>query len=131
MINRLCRFHGYNALTPVYRRGETVRGSLISLKYAARKPGQTYRAAVVVSKKVHKSAVVRNRIRRRVFEQIRLRQAQLGPVDIVVTIFSEQVATIPAEQLQSQVGGLLDKITSFTPDATAGSRGIVNTKRNS
>lgn len=130
MINRLFRFHGYNALLPVYRKGTTVRGNFMSLKYAPRKPGASYRAAVVVSKKVHKSAVVRNRIRRRVFELIRAEQASLGNVDIVVTIFSEQVATLPAPQLQEQTTALLAKINSSTPDATTGNRDIVNTKRN-
>ncbi|MDL2341597.1 MAG: ribonuclease P protein component [Patescibacteria group bacterium] len=130
MISRIYRFHGYSALLPVYRRGTTVRGSLLNLKFAPRKAGQSYRAAVVVSKKVHKSAVVRNRIRRRVFEIIRAEQANLPAADIVVTIFSDQVASLPAAQLQEQVRGLLAKINSTTPDATTGNHGIVNTKRN-
>ncbi len=131
MIHRLFRFHGYNALNSVYRQGVTLRGSLLNMKYAPRKPGQSYRAAVVVSKKVHKSAVVRNRIRRRVFEQVRLQQDRLGSVDIVITIFSDQVATVPAAQLHEQVDNLLSKIPGVTPDGSSGGHGIVNTKRNS
>ena len=115
MIKRLFRFHGYHALDPVYRKGITVRGSLLNMKYAPRKPGQSYRAAVVVSKKVHKSAVVRNRIRRRIFEQVRLQQDRLGSVDIVITVFNEQVANVPASQLQEQVASILTKIPSATP----------------
>lgn len=130
MIKRLFRFHGYNALTAVYRRGTTVRGPLMSLKYAPRRADQSYRAAVVVSKKVHKSAVVRNRIRRRVFELIRLKQDQLGAVDVVITVFSEQVASLPADQLRAQVDSLLAKISTATPDVSSGDRGIVNAKRN-
>ena len=130
MISYLFRFHGYSALLPVYRRGVAVRGSLLSLKYIARRPGGTYRAAVVVSKKVHKSAVVRNRIRRRVFELVRSQQAGLPAVDIVITVFSDQVAQLPSAQLRDQVQGLLVKISGFTPDATAENHAIVNTKRN-
>ena len=96
-----------------------MRGSLLSLKYSPRKPGSRYRAAVVVSKKVHKSAVVRNRIRRRIFEIIRLHQASLGSVDIVVTVFSDQVAALPASELQEQVAVLLSKVIAVTPDASA------------
>ena len=130
MISHLFRFHGYNALLPVYRRGVAVRGSLLSLKYLPRKPGSPYRAAVVVSKKVHKSAVVRNRIRRRVFELVRRQQASLPAVDIVITVFSDQVAQLPSAQLQDQVNGLLAKIRTATPEATTDKRAIVNTKRN-
>ena len=116
MINQLNRFHGYSALLPVYRRGITVRGASISLKYAPQKRSGNYRAAVVVSKKVHKSAVVRNRIRRRIFEIVRLSAADLPSVDIVITVFSDQVATIPATQLAEQVQGLLAKISRPTPE---------------
>ncbi len=130
MIARLYRFHGYSALLPVYRRGTTVRGQLLSLKYATRTRGSSYRAAVVVSKKVHKSAVVRNRIRRRIFELIRAGQTDLPAVDIVITVFSDQAATIPAAQLAQQVQTLLAKISLATPETTTGGHGIVNAKRN-
>ena len=115
MISHLFRFRGHNALLPVYRRSQTVRGPLLSLKYAPRKPGSRYRAAVVVSKKIHKSAVVRNRIRRRIFEIIRLNQTSLGAVDIIVTVFSDQVAELPADQLSEQVSAMLAKISPPTP----------------
>ena len=130
MISRLFRFHGYNALTAVYKRGTTVRGALVSLKYLPRKPGAGYRAAVVVSKKVHKSAVVRNRIRRRVFELVRLQQAGLGDTDIVLTVFSEQVAALPASELSQQIAALLGKINSSTPEAPTTGRGMISAKRN-
>ena len=129
MISRLFRFHGYNSLTAVYKRGVTVRGPLISLKYLPRKPGAGYRAAVVVSKKVHKSAVVRNRIRRRMFELVRLNQTSLGDVDMVLTVFNDQVASLPAAQLQEQVTTLLAKINSSTPEPTDVRHGMMNAKR--
>ena len=129
MIARLYRFHGYSALLPVYRRGVTVRGSLLSLKYAPRRHAGAYRAAVVVSKKVHKSAVVRNRIRRRVFELIRAEQGTLPPVDIVVTVFSDQVASLAADQLREQVHSLLVKLSPSTPEPTVQNHGIIDQKR--
>lgn len=71
---------------------------------------KAYRCAVVVSKKVSKSAVVRNRIRRRIYEQIRL-HSQMVPADtdIVVTIYSDQVATIDRQSLQQAVFDLLQQ----------------------
>lgn len=100
MIRRANRFHGYNSLNYVYRRGQTVRGPLCSLKYAHNERRQTYRAAVIVSKKVSKSAVVRNRIRRRVYEAIRgLETGITSPYDLVFTIFSDNVAALSHEDL--------------------------------
>lgn len=111
MISRLHRFHGYGGLRGIYQRGQTVRGSLLSLKYAFRDPSRPYRLAVVVSRKVSKSAVVRNRIRRRVYEIVREHAEQLpAGVDLVITAFSDDLALMPDPQLQSSVIGLLKKI---------------------
>ena len=71
MISRKHRFHGYGSLRYVYQNGKTVRGPLASLKYVHNPRRDSYRFAIVVSKKVNKSAIVRNRIRRRLFAIIR------------------------------------------------------------
>lgn len=104
MLAKENRFHGYNSLRFVYNRGQTVRGTLSSLKYALNERRETYRCAVVVSKKVNKSAVARNRIRRRVYEVVRgLAPRIKGPYDIVITIFSEQFVTMPAAELERTI----------------------------
>ena len=100
MIKKQHRFHGYNSLNFVYRQGQTVRGPLSSIKYTKNPRRQHYRAAVVVSKKVHKSAVVRNRIRRRIYEVIRQLEPKIvEPYDIVITVFHENIATTPSDEL--------------------------------
>ena len=110
MLNRTHRFHGHNALKAVYQHGQTVRGSVISLKFASNNR-QTYRVAVVVSKKVHKSAVVRNRIRRRVYEICRQQTViKLSNQDLIFTIFSDQVATMDYEKLEKNIHDLLKKV---------------------
>jgi ribonuclease P protein component len=77
---------------------------LCALKYAANDRRKDYRLAVVVSKKVHKSAVVRNRIRRRLYEAFRLEAPNFKQAyDLVLTVFSDQVATISSEELQKLV----------------------------
>jgi ribonuclease P protein component len=109
MINRLYRFHGYGSLRRAYQNGRTVRGQMVSLKYAPRQPGKNYRVAVVVSSKVHKSAVVRNRIRRRIYEIVR--HCELIPAtDYVFTVFSEQVATMESAQLEASIADLIKKV---------------------
>lgn len=66
------------------------------------------KAAVVVSKKVDKSAVRRNRIRRRIYEVVRRHQGDLtGPAGLVFTAYSADLATLPAPQLEAAVTDLL------------------------
>jgi ribonuclease P protein component len=104
VLARNFRFHGYNSLDGVYRRGKTIRGPFTMLKYAENPRRSQYRVAVVVSKKVHKSAVVRNRIRRRIFEIVR-RNDQLiaGPYDLAFTVFDESVSTMAAADLERAI----------------------------
>lgn len=104
MITRKNRFHGYNSLRYVYQHGKTVRGPLCAMKFTPNDRRKDYRLAVVVSKKVHKSAVVRNRIRRRLYEAFRLESPAItGPYDIVVTVFNEQLATISGDEVKKLV----------------------------
>lgn len=71
-----------------------------------------YRLAVVVSKKVHKSAVTRNRIRRRLYECVRLMKQEdpsAWPHDIVLTCFDESIAHSSADKLRVDVEKLFKK----------------------
>lgn len=110
MISRKFRFHGYGSVNSVYRRGRSFRAPYIAVKYADNKKGSP-RFAVVVSKKVDKSAVVRNRIRRRIYEQVRKSQPKTG-VDIVITVFDAVLATIPDKQLSQIMQNVIKKTTS-------------------
>ncbi len=121
MIIRAHRFHGYNALRLAYSHGQTVRGPLLAIKYLRNNRRSSYRAAVVVSRKVHKSAVVRGRIRRRIYEIIRGQEANIAnPYDIIVTVFSDQVATMPAPELHSQLLLLLQRAAGYPIYGAAG-----------
>ena len=134
MIARLYRFHGYGSLRSVYRRGQAVRGPTLSLKFERRDPKRAYRLAVVVSRKVHKSAVVRNRIRRRVYEIVRRQPSgPLAGYDLVLTVFSDDLATIDHTQLEPLVKSLLRKATSqhqSTAQPKPAAHGIVKAEGN-
>lgn len=104
MISRKNRFHGYNSLRYVYQRGQTVRGPLTALKYAPNERRSRYRLAVVISKKVSKSAVKRNRMRRRLYEAFRAYENLITePYDMVITVFHEQLMELSAEELDRLV----------------------------
>ena len=98
MISRKHRFHGYGSLRHVYQHGKTSRGSLFAIKSSPNPKRTTYRAAVVVSRKVNKSAVVRNRIRRRLYEALAELKIE-NPYDIVITVFSDKVKDEPYNKL--------------------------------
>lgn len=66
--------------------------------------------AVVVSKKVSKSAVVRNRIRRRTFEWIRLNNEGLSSKQLtMVFVHTDSVAKMPSSELSTQLENLFKK----------------------
>ena len=103
MLNKTHRFHGSRALRRVYAQGQTVRGPLFSIGYAPSSRG-AYRVAVVVSRKVCKSAGGRNRIRRRVYGAVRQLATDINkPADIVITIFSESLLDVPSDELTRQL----------------------------
>lgn len=104
MISQVHRFHGYNSLRYVYRHGHTVRGPLFAIKSVLNSRNKSYRVAVVVSRKVSRSAVVRNRLRRRLYEIIRSIEDDIaGPHDIVIIVFHGSMLDEPIDQLTVQV----------------------------
>ncbi len=123
MITRPHRFHGHNSLRHVYSRGQIVRSPELAIKFLRNDRRSTYRVAVVVSRKVHKSAVVRNRIRRRIYEIIRGQvDATMQPYDIVITVFSDVIATMEAAQLQALIAAQLRKADIVSSDTRTGQR---------
>ncbi len=103
MIANPNRFHGRKSLNDVYRRGKMVRGPLFAVRTLPTNR-RSYRAAVVVSRKVHKSAVARNRIRRRLYALLREYMSVASqPVDIVITVFQPEILSQPAVGLSNQL----------------------------
>lgn len=106
MLAQRHRFHGHGSLRYVYKHGETVRGRIVTVKYSSNPRRAHTRVSVVVSKKVLKSAVGRNRIRRRVYEIMRDYLPvieQCGVYDIVLLIFSAEALTMPHDELREIV----------------------------
>lgn len=104
MVSGEHRFHGLSSLRFVYGRGQVARGQYFAIKYALNPKRSTYRIAVVVSKKVSKSAVTRNRIRRRFYESVReIEQEIIQPFDIAIMIYSDELASIKSETLRKQL----------------------------
>lgn len=110
MISTLFRFRGHNSLRYVYANGKAVRSQYFTVKYTANKHRSNSRFSVVVSKKVIKSAVARNRIRRRVYEYVRINLPKITEThDIVIICTSGEIRSIPYEQVRQQLDELFTK----------------------
>jgi ribonuclease P protein component len=109
MISSTHRFHGRASIQRLYKNGKMVRSAYIGLRYAPN-PRGTYRVGVVVSRKVNKSAVVRNRIRRRLYEHVRTLFSTSPPAfDVLITVFSEDLAALPAPVVRQEMENLFKK----------------------
>lgn len=115
MIAKKFRFHGYGSLKFVYSKGKTTRARYLSLKYIANTRRKQSRLAVVVSKKITKKAPERNKIRRRLYEAMRLRWPDIKPgYDLVITVFDERIGTIESAELSRLVDELMAQADLYT-----------------
>lgn len=118
MLAHRNRFHGSRHIRRLHAGGQKARSRHFGLRTSST-PGEPFRAAVVVSKKVSKSAVVRNRIRRRVYEILRTQYADtLAGVSLVILAYDQSVATMTAKELRTEVASLLSK-ARLTPQKFA------------
>lgn len=98
------RFHGHNSLRYVYKNGRIVRSHFATIKSSPNKQRSNPRLAVVVSKKVLKSAVLRNRIRRRVYDYIHQQLPRLNQTyDIVIIVSSSELLSLTHDELVAQL----------------------------
>lgn len=91
------RFHGHGSLRYALTKGQSYRSSLFTLKTTSNRFRKKSRVAVVVSKKVCKTATGRNRIRRRIYEIIRHELSAIEGVHDIVLI----VATADARSMST------------------------------
>ena len=94
----------------MYKHGKTIRRAKMSLVFADNTRGFT-RVAVVVSKKVLKTAVGRNRIRRRMYEAIRVNFDRLPKKkDYIFVIYDKDIARMPFGELEEVVSRLMYEV---------------------
>ena len=111
MLNSRFRFHSRGGVNYVYRHGTTIRGHDATLIFC---PNTRHyqRFAVVISKKVCKTAVGRNRIRRRFYEALRLYKMQNhynAKIDHIFIIYNRDFLTRPFSEVQKTVNNLLKR----------------------
>jgi len=109
VLNKKYRFHSRGGVRYVYKNGRTIRSPKMSLVFVENTRGFT-RFAVVVSKKVMKTAVGRNRIRRRVYEVLR-KNMDLIPKnrDYIFVVYSKDIIKISSDELEKTLGKLVEE----------------------
>ena len=107
MISSKYRFHSRGGVKYTYKNGQTIRHQNINLIYNKNTRGKQ-RFAAVVSKKILKSAVGRNRIRRRIYEAIRYELKNIKqPIDCIFVIYSKDYQTKPFSEIKQDIRVLL------------------------
>ena len=102
------RFHGHSSLKYVYKNGQAIRCQPMTIKYVANSHRKQSRIAVVISKKTLKSAVRRNRIRRRIYEHIRTKIILFSKVyDIAIIVTSSDLINLSPLEMSQQIDKLL------------------------
>lgn len=111
MISQKYRFHGHASLKFVFSKGQMARGHNMSIKYVDNNRRHYSRVAIIVSKKVFKHAVDRNRARRRLYEIMRPRIDKISKtVDLAVIVYLPIVLEMSSDQLNAEVDSLLNKL---------------------
>lgn len=109
MISQKYRFHSRGGVRHTYQHGKSIRTPNLTLVYAPN-THQLQRFSVVVSKKVLKSAVGRNRIRRRLYEIIRLELPEFkAEYDYILVVYNKNIMTMPFRELRYLVHDLLER----------------------
>lgn len=119
MIAGKFRFHGHGSLRYVYSKGQAQRSNYVTLKYVSNQRRKNHRFAVVISKKVLKSAVGRNRVRRRIYEYVRQNMHLIADThDVVIICTSSELRSMPYEQFSDQLYGMFVKAGLFPEENT-------------
>ncbi len=105
MLKKTNRISKTRDLEKVYRNGKTLHTPALVIKFI---PGLKTRTGFVVSKKVSKKAVERNRIKRALRERMRLAISVIGAGDYMV-VAKPAAAGYKGKELALQIESVLKK----------------------
>ncbi len=112
MLSKEFRLRKKADIDVVYKKGQTLANAKLAFRFSPNSLS-TSRVAVLVGKKLEKSAVGRNRIRRRLREVIRLNFLQIpAGFDLLVIARDPKLREIDFVELNSEFLNLLSKWTN-------------------
>jgi ribonuclease P protein component len=98
------RLRSHNDFTKVERTGTRAQGASVTVVHVVRRDGRS-RVGFTVSKKVSLSAVVRNRVRRRLKEIVRRNKTWIAARDVII-IAKPESATRSLQELATELATL-------------------------
>jgi ribonuclease P protein component len=104
MLSKLNRFRGQGQVNYTLRKG--ARKSVSGMTVLSVVQGRSLKAAIVVSKKVSKSAVVRNKIRRKVYTA--LEQFKDVPKMVVIIVHTDELQGMKPVNISRDFGFIRD-----------------------
>jgi len=114
MLAARFRFHGHGSLKFLHKNASVARSRYFTIKVVTNPHRKNSRFAVIVSKKVHKAAVGRNRIRRRVYEIIRDAQPHFdSTIDLAIIVTSGEALAAPFDDLQHTLTSQLKELDIY------------------
>ncbi|PSO43525.1 ribonuclease P protein component [Candidatus Saccharibacteria bacterium QS_8_54_8] len=103
MLKQPNRLRRQKDFARVFKHGDTVHMPAFTVKYHANHHPSRTRVAVVISSKVAKRAVIRNRTRRRFYGQVQLLWPRIRPGMDVVILLRRQATDLRGAQLAEQL----------------------------
>ena len=114
MLTHRHRFHGHGSLRYLYQNGDAARSRVMTVKYITNPRRKHSRFAVVISKKVLKLAVRRNRVRRRVYEVIRAELPMLKDNhDVAIIIVTADFLHMEYTAIQNEIKRLFSQANLY------------------
>ncbi len=75
-------------------------------------PHSTLHVAVVVSKKVYKTAVKRNKLRRQIYDMVRRHYRNHPTTGVFIIITKPKISELPREEIQEELLQMIEKINN-------------------
>ena len=111
------RFHGHGSLRYVMKNGQINRGRFFVIKHTVNRKRLHPRVSIIVSKKISKRAVERNRIRRRLYEQFRSFLPDIPEhTDIACIVTSKEVLKVEHQILTAVLSKDIQTFLSYQSD---------------
>lgn len=120
MLPQQLRLQNRTHFAAIYSNGRSCRGAWLSLRYLAVNDGSSLRMTVVVSRKVAKRAVQRNRIKRRLRAALKyyLGSMRTGFLLIWTVRQAEPALAASWSDVLAEVQGLLEAARLWHPDVS-------------
>jgi ribonuclease P protein component len=110
IIKKTNRISKTRELQNVFRFGKAVHAAALVIKFVKKPKEKQSRTAFIISKKISKKAVVRNKIRRVMREELRLKLLPNMPIGDYIIIIKPAAAKMENEDLRQAVTAAARKV---------------------